>query len=152
MTDEEREDLLQLLANYENMARGVESLIDYLRTEPSLNLDTSRYKGPLQDIIELVPVWRTYASALRVKFMLDRRAVPTRLIARDTVRSALLLELPERSTLAFVGCAGRPRPKERSHQPAPSVVPRLHRPSAAASHPRTARAPPPSRCVDQPAS
>ncbi len=76
MTDEEREDLLQLLANYENMARGVESLIDYLRTEPSLNLDTSRYRGPLQDIIELVPVWRSYASALRVKFMLDRRAVP----------------------------------------------------------------------------
>ena len=75
MTDEEREDLLQLLANYENMARGGESLIHYLRTEPSLNLDTSRYKGPLQDIIELVPVWRNYASALRVKFMLDRRAV-----------------------------------------------------------------------------
>ena len=75
MTDEEREDLLQLLANYENMARGVESLIHYLRTEPSLNLDTSRYKGPLQDIIELGPVWRSYASALRVKFMLDRRAV-----------------------------------------------------------------------------
>ena len=58
------------------MARGVESLIHYLRTEPSLNLDTSRYKGPLQDIIELVPVWRSYASALRVKFMLDRRAIP----------------------------------------------------------------------------
>jgi hypothetical protein len=76
MTDEEREDLLQLLANYENMARGVESLIHYLRTEPSINLDTGRYKGPLQDIIELVPVWRNYASTLRVKFMLDRRAVP----------------------------------------------------------------------------
>jgi hypothetical protein len=76
MTDEEREDVLQLLANYENMARGVDSLIHYLRTEPAIDLDTHRYKGPLEDIVELLPVWRSYASSMRVKFMLDRRAVP----------------------------------------------------------------------------
>jgi hypothetical protein len=76
MTDEEREDVLQLLANYENMARGVESLIHYLKTEPGIDLDTRRYKGPLQDIVDLVPVWRSYASSMRVKFMLDRRSKP----------------------------------------------------------------------------
>ena len=76
MTEEEREDVLQLLANYENMARAVESLVYYLKTDMSVDLETERYQGPVQDIVDLVPVWRTYASGIRVKFMLDRRAVP----------------------------------------------------------------------------
>jgi len=76
VTDEEREDVLQLLANYENMARAVESLVHYLKTDSSVNLDAARYRGPVQDIVDLVPVWRSYAAAIRVKFMLDRRASP----------------------------------------------------------------------------
>ena len=76
MTDEEREDVLQLLANYENMARAVESLVHYLKVDMSVDLESERYQGPVQDIVDLVPVWRKYASSLRVKFMLDRRAVP----------------------------------------------------------------------------
>ena len=76
MTDEEREDFLQLLANYENMARAVQSLVHYLRTDATVNLDAARYRGPVQDIVDLIPVWRDYAAAIRVKFMLDRRASP----------------------------------------------------------------------------
>ena len=76
MTDEEKEDVLQLLANYENMARAVESLVHYLKADMAVDLETERYQGPVQDIVDLVPVWRNYASSLRVKFMLDRRAVP----------------------------------------------------------------------------
>ncbi len=76
MTDDEREDVLQLLANYENMARAVESLVHYLKREIAINLQAERYRGPVQDIVDLVPVWRNYAASIRVKFMLDRRAVP----------------------------------------------------------------------------
>ena len=76
MTDEEREDVLQLLANYENMARAVESLVYYLKTEMPVDLKADRYRGPVQDIVDLVPVWRSYAASIRVKFMLDRRSKP----------------------------------------------------------------------------
>ena len=76
MTDEEREDVLQLLANYENMARAVESLVHYLRTDLAVDLNAARYRGAVQDIVDLVPVWRNYAAAIRVKFMLDRRTRP----------------------------------------------------------------------------
>jgi len=76
VTDEEREDVLQLLANYENMARAVESLVHYLKTEMPVDLRADRYRGPIQDIVDLVPVWRSYAASIRVKFMLDRRATP----------------------------------------------------------------------------
>ena len=76
VTDEEREDVLQLLANYENMARAVESLVHYLKTEMPVDLSAARYRGPIQDIVDLVPVWRSYAASIRVKFMLDRRATP----------------------------------------------------------------------------
>lgn len=76
MTDEEREDVLQLLANYENMARAVESLVHYLKTEMPVDLKADRYRGPVQDIVDLVPVWRSYAASIRVKFMLDRRSKP----------------------------------------------------------------------------
>jgi len=77
VTDEEREDVLQLLANYENMARAVESLVHYLKMEmPLVDLRADRYRGPIQDIVDLVPVWRSYAASIRVKFMLDRRATP----------------------------------------------------------------------------
>jgi hypothetical protein len=76
VTDEEREDVLQLLANYENMARAVESLVHYLKTETPIDLHADRYRGPIQDIVDLVPVWRSYAASIRVKFMLDRRSKP----------------------------------------------------------------------------
>ena len=76
MTDEEREHVLQLLANYENMARGVQNLINYMKAGTVVDPDTNRYKSPLQDMIDLVPVWRSYAASMRVRFMLDRRSVP----------------------------------------------------------------------------
>lgn len=74
MTDEEREEVLQLLANYENMARAVESLVHRLKLDSEFNSASPRYREQLRDLTELVPVWRQYAAAVRVKFMLERRA------------------------------------------------------------------------------
>jgi hypothetical protein len=75
MTPEEREDVLQLLANYENMARAVESLIHRLKLDAEFDAASPRYRDQLRDLTELVPVWRQYAAAVRVKFMLERRAM-----------------------------------------------------------------------------
>lgn len=74
MTDEEREEVLHLLANYENMARAVESLVHRLKLDNEFNAASPRYREQLRDLTELVPVWRQYAAAVRVKFMLERRA------------------------------------------------------------------------------
>ena len=74
MTNEEREDVLQLLANYENMARAVESLIHRLKLDADFDAASPRYREQLRDLTELVPVWRQYAATVRVKFMLERRA------------------------------------------------------------------------------
>ena len=73
MTSEEQEDVLQLLANYENMARAVESLIHRLKLDADFDAASPRYREQLRDLTELVPVWRQYAAAVRVKFMLERR-------------------------------------------------------------------------------
>ena len=73
MTPDEREDVLQLLANYENMARAVESLIHRLKLDADFDAGSPRYREQLRDLTELVPVWRQYAAMVRVKFMLERR-------------------------------------------------------------------------------
>jgi hypothetical protein len=73
MTPDEREDVLQLLANYENMARAVESLIHRLKLDTDFDSASPRYSGQLRDLADLVPVWRQYAANVRVKFMLERR-------------------------------------------------------------------------------
>jgi len=74
MTNDEREDVLQLLANYENMARAVESLVNRLKLDGDFDGASPRYREQLRDLTELVPVWRQYAATVRVKFMLERRA------------------------------------------------------------------------------
>ena len=74
MTNEEREDVLQLLANYENMARAVESLIHRLKLDADFHAGSPRYREQLRDLTELIPVWRQYAATVRVKFMLERRS------------------------------------------------------------------------------
>jgi hypothetical protein len=74
VTNEEREDVLQLLANYENMARAVESLIHRLKLDTDFDSASPRYRDQLRDLTELVPVWRQYAANVRVKFMLERRS------------------------------------------------------------------------------
>jgi hypothetical protein len=74
VTNEEREDVLQLLANYENMARAVESLIHRLKLDTDFDSASPRYRDQLRDLTELVPVWRQYAANVRIKFMLERRS------------------------------------------------------------------------------
>lgn len=92
MTNEEREDVLQLLANYENMARAVESLVHRLKLDADFDAASPRYREQLRDLTELVPVWRQYAAAVRVKFMLERRT------SRRTDPSSSSSSTPESST------------------------------------------------------
>ena len=75
-TDEEQEDLLQLLANYENMARGVESLIHY--SGPSLPSTWTRAatRDPSRTSSSSFQSGEATLPRFGVKFMLDRRAVP----------------------------------------------------------------------------
>ena len=82
MTNAEREDVLQLLANYENMARAVESLVHRLKLDADFDAGAARYRGQLRDLTDLVPVWREYAASVRVKFMLERRT--SRRVAADS--------------------------------------------------------------------
>jgi hypothetical protein len=76
MTDEEREDVLQLLANYENMSRAIATFIQRVRTDPKIDLREERYRGLLEDLDRVVPVWKRYAASVRLKLMMERRESP----------------------------------------------------------------------------
>lgn len=73
MTDDEREEVLQLLANYENMARAVETFLQRMRMDPQIDLKADRYRPLVADLLDVVPVWKQYAAAVRVKLSLERR-------------------------------------------------------------------------------
>lgn len=71
LDDQEREAFFQLLANYENMARAVETLLGYLRARGSAEREARARH--LADMEQLVPVWRQYAARVREQFGLERR-------------------------------------------------------------------------------
>lgn len=71
MNDAEREAFFQLLANYENMARAVETLLGYLRARGGAQREARARH--LADMEQLVPVWRHYAARIREQFGLERR-------------------------------------------------------------------------------
>ena len=73
MTDAEREEVLQLLANYENVSRTVATFIQRVRTDPQIDLRNERYRLLLEDLERVVPVWKRYAASVRLKLMLERR-------------------------------------------------------------------------------
>ena len=73
MTDEEREDVLQLLANYENMSRAIATFIQRVRSDPNIDVKADRYRKLLEDLEQVVPVWKRYATSVRLKLMMERR-------------------------------------------------------------------------------
>ena len=73
MTHEEREDVLQLLANYENMSRAIATFIQRVRTDPNIDIRADRYRKLLEDLEQVVPVWKRYATTVRLKLMMERR-------------------------------------------------------------------------------
>jgi hypothetical protein len=77
MTEEEREDVLQLLANYENMARAIATFIQRVRTDPNIDVRADRYRKLLEDLEQVVPVWKRYATSVRLKLMMERRETDT---------------------------------------------------------------------------
>ncbi len=83
MDDSEREAFFQLLANYENMARAVETLMGYLSARSGVNREARARH--LADVAQLVPVWRHYAARIREQFGLERRQ-PDRMVSGPTPR------------------------------------------------------------------
>lgn len=71
MTDEERDEILRLLANYEDMARAVTTLTRVLRDE-QIELD-AQHASVIAEVAALAPVWREYATHVRSRLMLERR-------------------------------------------------------------------------------
>jgi hypothetical protein len=76
MTDDEREEVLQLLANYENMSRAIATFIQRVRTDPKIDVKEERYRLLLEDLERVAPVWKRYATSVRLKLMMERRETP----------------------------------------------------------------------------
>ena len=76
-SDEEREAVLQLLANYENMARAIETFLHRVRSDPNIDVQAPRYRALLADMEEVVPIWREYGVTTRGKLSLERRSRPS---------------------------------------------------------------------------
>jgi len=79
MTDDEREEVLQLLANYENMSRAIATFIQRVRTDPKIDVKEERYRLLLEDLERVAPVWKRYATSVRLKLMMERREAPATL-------------------------------------------------------------------------
>lgn len=75
MTDEERDEILRLLANYEDMVRAMTMMVRVLREDPSVELDAHQ-AGLVSEVAALAPVWREYAGQVRARLMLERRRAP----------------------------------------------------------------------------
>ena len=73
MSDLEKETVLQLLANYENMSRAIETFLHRVRTDPNIDLRAPRYRALLADLEQVVPVWKKYGATTRVTLTLERR-------------------------------------------------------------------------------
>jgi hypothetical protein len=73
MTEDEREEVLQLLANYENMSRAIATFLQRVRTDPKIDVREERYRQLLEDLDRVVPVWKRYATSVRLKLMMERR-------------------------------------------------------------------------------
>jgi hypothetical protein len=85
-SDSEQEAVLQLLANYENMARAIETFLHRVRSDPNIDLQAPRYRALLSDLEQVVPVWREYGAMTRVKLTLERRQSTTPAIAPSAER------------------------------------------------------------------
>ena len=73
LSEPEKEIVLQLLANYENMSRAIQTFLQRVRSDPNIDVQAPRYRALLADMEQVVPVWKEYGAMMRVKLTLERR-------------------------------------------------------------------------------
>jgi hypothetical protein len=72
VTDEEREEILRLLASYDDMTRAIMTLVKLVHAAPDIELD-ARHASLVAEVAALAPVWRSHAMSARAKLLLERR-------------------------------------------------------------------------------
>jgi hypothetical protein len=72
VTDEEREEILRLLASYDDMTRAIMTLVKLVHGAPDLELD-AKHASLVAEVAALAPVWRSHADNARAKLLLERR-------------------------------------------------------------------------------
>jgi hypothetical protein len=72
VTEEEREDILRLLASCDDMTRAIMTLVRLVHAAPNLELN-NRDASIVAEVAALAPVWRNQAMDAREKLLLERR-------------------------------------------------------------------------------
>jgi hypothetical protein len=72
VTDEEREEILRLLASYDDMTRAIMTLVKLVHAAPDIELD-AKHASLVAEVAALAPVWRSHAETARAKLLLERR-------------------------------------------------------------------------------
>jgi hypothetical protein len=75
VTEEEREEILRLLASYDDMTRAIMTLVRLVHAAPDIELDV-RHASLVSEVAALAPVWRNHAAQVRSKLLLERRNAP----------------------------------------------------------------------------
>jgi hypothetical protein len=72
VTDEERDEILRLLASYDDMTRAIMTLVRLVHAAPDIELD-AKHASLVAEVAALAPVWRSHAARARLKLLLERR-------------------------------------------------------------------------------
>jgi hypothetical protein len=75
VTDDERDEILRLLASYDDMTRAIMTLVRLVHAGPDVQLD-ARHASLVAEVAALAPVWRNQAREARAKLLLERRHSP----------------------------------------------------------------------------
>jgi hypothetical protein len=76
VTDEERDEILRLLASYDDMTRAIMTLVKLVHAAPDIELDAT-HASLVAEVAALAPVWRSHAMSARAKLLLERRRTNT---------------------------------------------------------------------------
>ena len=58
------------------MSRAIATFIQRVRTDPKIDVKEERYRLLLEDLERVAPVWKRYATSVRLKLMMERREAP----------------------------------------------------------------------------
>jgi hypothetical protein len=58
------------------MSRAIATFIQRVRTDPKIDVKEDRYRLLLEDLERVAPVWKRYATSVRLKLMMERREAP----------------------------------------------------------------------------
>jgi hypothetical protein len=76
VTDEERDEILRLLASDDDMTRAIMTLVKLVHAAPDIELD-AKHASLVAEVAALAPVWRSHAMSARAKLLLERRHTNT---------------------------------------------------------------------------